>query len=320
MMLWRFKARAAAGALLALAAWTAQSGSAAAQLPVVPGTGYKLTDVGDDFEDPNWSYVENGPKASSNLDQQARYPAGGAANGRLMESTYRGQPDVVKRVPTPPGGIPGSEGAMMMRSLYTGVPGRLSNEMQQDDLLMNVNNRIGTISVARTPSVVVRVYLPPFEQWEQRTGSSFGFRGDCHTTITKPGSGRGLFRSRTTTEEEPYWPGFFIQFNKGSGKTPDSAVLLIRCDENGQDKVGPHLTPGWWTLGMSYTPDGKVHYYARQGVENLRPQDHLASFYPYSYRAQTFETMFFNIVNQDNGRNWSTAWIVDDPAVYALHR
>jgi hypothetical protein len=31
-------------------------------------------------------------------------------------------------------------------------------------------------------------------------------------------------------------------------------------------------------------------------------------------------TFFFNIVNNDDGRTWSTKWIIDDPELYVLRR
>ena len=52
------------------------SSGAKAAGPLVPGTGEKLTKVGDDFEDPEWGYHENLPKASSNIDHDDRLPAG----------------------------------------------------------------------------------------------------------------------------------------------------------------------------------------------------------------------------------------------------
>ena len=92
--------------------------NAPAQL--VPGTGTKLDKVGDDFEDPEWSWVSNAPKSSDEQDHQVRLPGGFSRNGRWAESALRGAPDIAKRVPTPAGGIPGSEGALLMRTLQSG--------------------------------------------------------------------------------------------------------------------------------------------------------------------------------------------------------
>ncbi len=291
---------------------------------IVPGTGRRVTEVGDDFEDPNWHYIPNFPKSSRNIDKQLRAPTGTASNNSFYESNYRGAPDVVKRVPTPPGGLPGSTGAMMMSSVNTGIPGMISMKQQQDDFMMNVNRRLnGFIPVSWGPNVVVRVYLPPFDQWENRTGSSFGFRADMFTTTYETKRGGSFRRSRKIQKSEPYWPGFFIQFNSKDDPRfeEDSAIFLIRGDQNGREVPGPQATePGWWTLGMSFTPDGKVHYYARKGVGNLTRADHITSQFPYGFRAERFQTIFFNIVSPDNGRTSSTEWIVDDPMLfYANH-
>jgi hypothetical protein len=289
---------------------------------IVPGSGTKVAQVGDDFEDEKWQYVFNNPKASSNIDQDMRQPSGGATNGRWWESMYRGHPDVIKRVPTPAGGIPGSKGAMLLQTKESGIPGSLTQKDQQDDLLASVSNIIGSVSPGRGPSVVVRVYVPAFEEFEGRTGSTFGFRLDCQTTYTKMGGGGFLRSSRSMRKTEPYWPGMFIQFvTKRDGRAQeDSAHILIRSDEQGRDLMGPKLKPStWYTLGMSVTPDGRVHYYVREGVENLTAKDHVSSLLPYGYNAELVHTFFFNVVNQDDGRSWSTKWIVDDPSFYMAY-
>jgi hypothetical protein len=91
---------------------------------------------------------------------------------------------------------------------------------------------------------------------------------------------------------------------------------MIRADQFGRDFPGPNITaPGWWTLGISFTPDGQVHYYARAGVDELTEEDHLASSYPYGFHCRQLDTIIFNIANRDRGQ-WSTPWIIDDPAVY----
>lgn len=310
--------------LLVLAAGSAVVGQYRGYAPV-PGRGQKVTQVGDDFEDPEWNYVDNAPKSSTNIDHQDRLPAGISKNNRVYESTYRGQPDKVKRIPTPPGGIPGSKGSLLMRSSQVGVPGRPSYKMQQDDLLINVSSIVGgPIPVSMSPSVTVRVFLPPFEFWEKRTGASFGFRAELEGgSMDVISSGRNGFFSKVTRrvirKEEPYWPGMFIQFSsKTDGvNKEDSALILIRAGEQGQELIGPRITqPGWWTLGMTFTPDGMVHYYASPGVDALTERDHLASVKPYGHTAEQLNTFFFNVVCQDDGRSWSTEWVVDDPALY----
>lgn len=289
---------------------------------VVPGSGQQILEVGDDFEDPNWSFTLNLPKASSNIDKVDRQPAGFASNGLWSESLFRGTPDFVKRVEAPAGALPGSKGALALQTLYSGIPGQLSNKFQQDDLIASVHQKIGYMLPASwTPSYVVRIYVPPFETWEQRVGSSFGFRADCQTIINKPSKVGKFFRTGGTNREiEQYWPGFFFQYNaKTHPQHPDknTATILIRSGERGQDIPGPAiLREGWWTLGMTITPDGKVHYYGHEGIANLTAKDHLYSNFPYGYKCLQTSTYFFNVVNQDDGRSWSTRWIIDDPKVY----
>jgi hypothetical protein len=293
---------------------------------IVPGTGQELSELADDFEDPNWTFILNLPKASTNIDKVDRQPSGYSTNGKWFESTYRGTPDFVKRVETPAGGIPGSTGALALQTLYSGIPGQLSNKFQQDDLIANVSQKLGYMLPATwTPSYVVRIYVPPFEQWEQRVGSSFGFRADCQTIINKPTKVGRFFRTGGTTKEmEQYWPGFFFQYNGKSHPqhpTQNTATILIRSGARGEDIPGPVITsPGWWTLGMTITSDGKVHYYGHEGVANLTARDHLYSNHPYGYKCLQSSTYFFNVVNQDDGRSWSTRWIIDDPKVYVATR
>ncbi len=292
--------------------------------PVVPGTGQKLTQVGDDFEASDWGFVHNFPKSSEEIDEQKRYPTGKSTNGRWYEGIKRGQPDFLRIVPTPEDGLPGSQQSLLMRTLNSGVPGRRSYKMEQDDLVVNCQGPLrSTIAVSQSPNCIVRVYMPPFEEWEDRSGPTFGFRIATETHIWKEPeetSSRSLFRSsRKQFLTEVYWPGMFVHFrSKTDSRTPaDSAYFTIRGNGRGADFKGPDITTtGWWTLGISCTPDGQVHYYASPGVDELTAEDYVTSQFPYSYRAERFRTMFFNVCNRDDGSTWSTPWIVDDPSIY----
>lgn len=293
-------------------------GWVSAQL-IVPGSGQKFIKIGDDFEDAAWSYVFNNPKCTEENDKQQRLPAGRSTNGRWYEGMMRGQPDVIRRVPTPEGGLEGSEGALLMVSKQTGVPGYASYTMQQDDLIVDVASRLGyAVPVSWNPSTVVRVYVPPFEEWEVRNGPSFGFRAACQTHRMKEREKKGRWGGGgMSMQQDTYWPGMFLHFRKGDGKkTQDSAVFSIRGGPSGGDFLGPQVTePGWWTLGMSFTPNGQIHFFAKQGIEDLTSADHISSQYPYGFRCEKLEAVFFNVVSGDNGR-WSTPWIIDDPMVY----
>lgn len=289
-----------------------------AQRPVVPGSGVELTQVGDDFEDPKWGYVFNNPKSTEDVNEMQNNPLGKSTNGRWYEGIKRGQPDVVKRVPTPEGGLPGSTGSLLMQSLFTGIPNRPSHQMHQEDFIANVQYRVGgPIAVSKTPSVTTRVFLPPIAEWEKRSGPQFAFRAAVETTKT---SEKQTFMFSSKQEEnEVYWPGLFIVLDSKhqTGKKDDYAYLRVRAARNGGDFKGPQITQtGWWTMGLSFTPDGMVHYYAHPGTEELTEQDYITSQFPYGYRCERFRTFFYNVVNGDDGRTWTTPWIVDDPKVY----
>jgi hypothetical protein len=298
--------------------------NASAQRAVVPGTGSEIIGVADDFEDPEWNYIPRDPKSTEDIDENQRGPMGRSTNGRWYEGIKRGHPDVVRRVATPEGGLPGSTGALLLRSKFTGIPGRPSGTMHQDDFVANVQYRLKrTLNISEVPSVTTRVYLPPVDEWENRSGPHFGFRLALETTaMVDKEVGVGIFK-RTTREmgNEIYWPGLFIEFESKdqTRKENDYAYLRIRSNRRGGDFRGPQITTtGWWTLGMSVTPDGMVHYYASPGVDELTEEDYITSQFPYDYRAERFRTFFYNICSADDGHRWSTSFIVDDPKVFVL--
>lgn len=311
----KFFAQSLAGLAIALGS----SGYAVAQSRgLIPGTGVELTQVGDDFEDPSWAYNPNNPKSSEDIDKQQRQPIGRSTNGRWYEGIKRGHPDVVKRVETPPDGLPGSQGALLMQSLYTGIPNRPSNTMHQEDFICNLQYRLGgAISANQSPSVTTRVFLPPIAEWERRSGPHFAFRVALEAEAPK----KPLFDFSPEKEGDDgvYWPGMFIVLDtKEQTKLPhDSAYLRVRANRNGGDFKGiPITVTGWWTLGISVTPNGMVHYYAKPGVEDLTDEDYITSQYPYGRQALRLRSFFFNVVNGDNGRTWTTPWIVDDSKVF----
>lgn len=295
----------------------ASLGQYASQI-VVPGTGVQITQVGDDFEDEEWNFIPNNPKSSEDIDEKQRMPMGKSTNGRWYEGAKRGHPDIVKRVPTPEGGLPDSSGSLLLKSLQTGIPNAPSNKMHQDDFICNVQYRLGgTVRVDQSPSMTTRVFIPPLDQWEKRNGPHFAFRAAVETTIQET-KNKFLFAS-TQEKEEIYWPGLFILrgTKNVNGRATPYAYIRVRADKNGGDFMGPEINEtGWWTLGLSFTPDGLVHYFAKPGVEELSREDYIATAMPYGYRCEEVRSFFYNVVNGDNGRDWSTDWIIDDPKFY----
>ena len=294
------------GWLLLLSLSISLPGFAIAQ--VIPGTGTHLNMVGDDFENqPNWQFDLNAPKSSRNIDQHERGPLGQSANQRWLEGPHRGAPDILQLVDTPPGGIAGSARSLLVQTRFPGIPGRITNKPQQDDLMIKVKRTLGQpIPATWSPNCVIRVHIPEYDAWEDRSGTSFGFRTDCWGR--KGGSGN----------LEQYWPGILINFRSSTDRqTPrDSAFLTVRADHRGNDVKAIEVSPGWWTLGMSVSPNGMCHFYARQGVGDLEETDRMASYYCYGYRAERMDLFFLNVVTMDNGQQISTPWVIDDPAFY----
>ena len=288
---------------------------------LIPGTGQKLEKVGDDFEDIEWAYDLKLPKVYNHKEETVRSngPGGQSKNGRWYEGSKRGQPDFIRRVPTPPGGLEGSTGALALSSINTGSS-RPSYQQQQDDFIANVAPRVGKLSASRSPSVVTRVWMPPVEEWENRTGCHFAFRIAAETNYQPRPS--GLFRKSDETSD--MWPGMFLHFNSkegrgATGKETDNAFFWFKASNNGNQIRGPQVNQtGWWTLGISMTPDGRVHYYAKPGIEDLTAADHVASAYPFGRRSLRMRNFFFNACSGDDGKTRSTEFIVDDPSVYVL--
>ena len=290
-------------------------GGTTAEAQFVPGRGTLMTT--DNFETDNWGMYYNLPKSSKEEDEQLRYPLAMSSNRRWKEGPKRGIPDVVKVIDTPAGGLPDSKHSLLIRSKDTGIPGRLSYSQKQDDLVM-VSNSMG---IGNSPSVVTRVYLPDWDEWENRAGVAFGMRIGLQGPMKKvqDSNGRFLRRNRVTTVMEPYYPGFFLQFNpkEVSQDGSDSVTVLVRANEYGQDQTGPKLTqPGWYTFGMSVSSDAQVHYYMKPGVEDLTEGDYISSSRPYGIPGTHFNTLFFNICSGDDGKTWSTPIVIDDPQIF----
>ena len=195
---------------------------------------------------------------------------------------------------------------MVIQSLYSGIPGTITNQQQQDDLLSNSEQLAGrALPVTWSPNCVCRVFIVPHTKWEERNGASFGYR--C-----------GLVGWGKENNEE-YWPGIFYHMERGLKDNQRTYAIRawVRADGHGRDM--PELTfepESWMTMGMSCTPDGACHFFARAGIDDLEEKDCIGSYWPYSYRAHSFQCFFYNVINMDDGRSVSTPWIIDDAYLY----
>jgi hypothetical protein len=269
---------------------------------VIPGTGLVIVQAGDDFEDPAWTFNHNFPKSSQNLDGNARTPQGVSANGRWEEGLTRGQPDILERVATPTGGLSGSTHCLRVRSQNSGVPGSPSGNPQQDDLIGRIVqiSGVGVIPVSRQPSLIARIRIPPPEQWENTVLSALSFRVGVEGT-------NGLKN----------WPGMFFQLNRAAR----TVTLIGRANELNQDffltaafSYDEFLAPrnGWMTVGLSFTNDGRMHYYAGLGAGSLGAANLLNSRFPGNQPVKQLEYFFSSTVNTDNGSTWSPEFHLDD--------
>ena len=63
-------------------AWLLMTPVYAQSSAFVPCSGIELKQVGDEFEDPNWSYIPNNPKSTEDIDDKQHLPIGKSKNGR----------------------------------------------------------------------------------------------------------------------------------------------------------------------------------------------------------------------------------------------
>ena len=126
-------------------------------LPNILGRTVRLDVLCDDFEDKDWHY---------DYHKHIGYRG-------FWRTDDRGEPDLLKRVDTPDGGKVWSTGALEMRTNQNDN----DREPNQDDLLtVEFKDKLGReLTRADQPVFIVRVWLPPFDQWNIGL-TIFGFR------------------------------------------------------------------------------------------------------------------------------------------------
>jgi len=55
-------------------------------------------------------------------------------------------------------------------------------------------------------------------------------------------------------------------------------------------------------------------------VDELTMDGDITSQFAYGDRTEWLRTFFFNVCAHDDGRAWSTPWVIDDPKVYFVKR
>lgn len=182
----------------------------------------RLAPLCDDFEDSNW-HIEG-------------LWRGGNPSGR-------GTPELITRVTTPLGGKVGSTGALEIRT--NSIDSDESPD-QEDFLTAEYTPRLGRrLTLADQPVFLVRVWLPPFNQWGAYY--RFGFR---HEYFLMNGS--------------KTYSSIFLEYKKRAGPKP---VVIIRIDKN--EYANPNWVidrDGWWTLAVGFDEKGVDYFYAYPGL------------------------------------------------------
>lgn len=164
----------------------------------VLGRTVRLDALCDDFEDINWSYN----------------PQTEVFNKKLWRGgSGRGVPELLKRITTPDGGKDGSIGALEIRTNETEI--YKDNYPNQEDLLTAEYEQILKHKLTRAdqPVFIVRVWLPPFDQWgDQR---SFGFR---HESFLENGAKDQHYSTIWLVYDRSIKPKPFLKYRIGTNE------------------------------------------------------------------------------------------------------
>jgi hypothetical protein len=210
----------------------------------VLGRTVRLGDLCDNFEDADWHYDYQKHKCYREF---------------WRSGADRGGPKLLKRVTTPDGGKKGSTGALEIRTKYN----EKDKNPQQDDLLTAEFTQLGrNLTRADQPVFIVRVWLPPFDQWTK--GCSFGFRATARSEALKACEGY--------VPAPDYYPSIWLKYlpstSDAAGRVDPHPQFFFRVGTVQVDVNGwPIKQPGWWTLALAFDKKGVGHYYARPGVQ-----------------------------------------------------
>jgi len=204
----------------------------------------RLNELCDYFEDTSWSY---NPQTEEFYKKLWRGGSG------------RGIPELLKRVTTPTGGKDGSKYALEICTNETEI--YKDKNLTQEDLLTAEYEQILKRKLTRAdqPVFIVRVWLPPFDQWgDQR---SFGFR---HESFLENGV------------KDQHYSTIWLVYDR-SMKPKPFFKYRIGTNELFYEVYDPRLIEqdGWWTIAIAFDKNGFCHYYAHPGVGDLTEKDEM---------------------------------------------
>lgn len=201
----------------------------------VLGRTVRLDVLCDDFEDKDWHY-----------DYQKHVCYRG-----FWRTDDRGEPDLLKHVDTPIGGKVGSTGALEMRTNQNDN----DRDPTQDDLLtVEFKDKLGReLTRADQPVFIVRVWLPPFDQWNIGL-TIFGFRQTARLNDNSD------YYQSIWLAHNGHKPLFFLR----NGIAYPNGTQVAFND----DRRYIVTQPGWWTLAIAYDEKGAGHYYASPSTDS----------------------------------------------------
>jgi hypothetical protein len=260
----------------------------------VLGRTLRLEPLCDDFEDADWAW-----DAAANRDTHSRW-----------QGSFRGAPKRLARVAPPTDGVPGSSGALALRT-----EGDQDAHPNQDDLInRDYAGRLGrALTRADQPVFRVRVWLPPFAEWTRGT-SNLGFRHEARSvSLVSPQNTVGYYYPSIWLRDVPpaqapaaHGPRWVVRIGTG-----------VAADED----AGPIPQPGWWTLALAFDEQGLGHYYARPGIGPLTAEHRIwdtTRFRPTQGANPAMDSVaygFFSLGYPADGR-LTPAFVVDDYEVW----
>lgn len=259
----------------------------------LPGTGIKITQLSDDFENPNWSF---------------NYASNISSNG-MWYGSLRGAPEVLNRTTPPAGGIPGQTGALQIRSRDNDNDGY----PQQEDLVTKFHNQLygRYLQRADQPSFVAHIYMPPYASM-QKDWSTLGFRIEARSNQLNPGY---------------YYPSIWLQYYNYGGNYPNNFGVVVRMGDGFASDVyvknmGANYAGGWVSVGISFDELGIGHYYFKEGVLPFTAADKIydTTMFPGGSNAKMdwIAYHFLSIGYNANDPDLSPDYRIDDVSVYIV--
>jgi len=258
-----------------------------------------LDSLCDDFEDENWHYDYSKHTCFRKF-WRGNPDVGGS---------QRGEPELLARVPTPYGGKNGSSGALEIRTNKIDS-GKVPD--QEDLLTIEFEEILGyKLSRIHQPVFIVRVWLPPFDEWGDTY--YFGFRLEASSD-----NNGDYYPSIWLKKEDNYNPYIAVSI-----RTPQAVAMTKYYKKNLCDiPIKGINQDGWWTLAIAFDKSGVGYYYARSGSSDLREEDKI-------YTTTRFETEYgikdlhmdcinynlFKIAYPKTG-NTSPRFVIDDFEVW----